>query len=116
MASPLEIKRNDLQPFVYFEAKDTNDNVIDLTGATFATSLTDGNGVLKINRRATGVLFNDATNGDNQAQGRGHFEWTAGDTNKAGKFKLEIEVTPSAGGKFTMGPWDIVIDVDLDNT
>ncbi len=120
MGRYLEIKKNDLQPWFRFAAVDNAGNSIDLTGATFATTMRNEiTGELKINRRTTGIAFTDT--GESANSGKGHFEWISADTNVPGNYEFEIEVSPSSGGKFTLwkdqygNPWKVSIIGDVDN-
>lgn len=92
----LQITVNDLQPYYYFRVKDSNGNV-DLTGATLRLTLRNiTTGTRKIDRATDRVIVTGA------AQGNAHVVWLLGDTNTLGMYKIEIEITPSFGGKFTI--------------
>lgn len=116
MTDPLYIKQNDLQPLYYAQVKDANGDVIDITGATIRVTLKDADdNSLKVNRGTTGITLED------EANGKFSYTWQAGDTDTAGKFYIEFEITPSAGGKFTV-PADpdeiavVYIEPDFDAT
>ncbi len=102
----VQIKRNDLQPFVYFHFTDDADADIDLTGATIRVTMKDKLlDTLKIDRQTAGIKFDGTASGsdaDDIAAGKGHYEWQANETNVAGLYYMEFEATPSAGGKFTL--------------
>ncbi len=94
----LQITVNDLQPYYYFQAKDTN-GVINLTGATLYLTLREiSTGTRKINRATDRITVTTATSG------LGEVRWSSGDTDTLGTYAIEIEVNPSSGGKFTMPP------------
>jgi len=117
----LRLKRNDLQPYLYARAVSATGSAISLVGATIVASMrntalpADTATSLKINRQSTGVTTTAATTGLFQ------YNWQSGDTDSIGTFSFEFEITPSAGGKFTLpskrgSEVYIVIDADEDNT
>ena len=118
----LRIKRNDLQPYYYFTAKDQAGAVIDLAGATIRCTMRlwdPDTGIYasgkKIDRQTAGINVTDA------AAGEGEYQWQAGETDTSGIYRIEFEVTPGSGGKFTIpnpkyGEAEVVIHDDLDAT
>ncbi len=94
----LQITVHDLQPYYYFHFRDSNGN-IDLTGATLRTTLKNIETGTRVINRAT-----DRTTVTSATGGLGEVRWSAGDTDVIGIYALEIEVTPSSGGKFTFPP------------
>ena len=118
MADTLYIKRNDLQPYYLAQARDSDDAVIDLTGATIVFTMkvynSDGTtGTVKVSRQS--VSITDATNG------KCEYRWASADTDTAGNYIVEFEVTPASGGKFTIpnpryGKALVTVEADLDST
>jgi hypothetical protein len=92
----LIIKTNDLQPYYYAQVKDAAGAVVDITGVTIVATMRTFDGTVKINRQSTGITISDAANGKFQ------YEWQSGETDTAGKYYIEFEISPSAGGKFTV--------------
>ena len=92
-----DIKRNDLQPYLYVTMQSSTGTAIDLTGATIVATMKDiESGTLKINRQSAGVTATSASTGAVQ------YEWQSGDTDTTGNYHFEFEVTPASGGKFTL--------------
>lgn len=117
----LYLKRNDLQPYYLFQVKDSLDAVVDITGATIRCTMVlydPATGLLstiKINRQTAGINLTDAANG------KGEYQWQSGDTDTIGTYRIEFEVTPASGGKFTVpnpryGQGIVIINADLDST
>lgn len=97
MPDTLYLKKNDMQPYYYAQAKDSSGNPINLDGATILCSMGPAaGGTLKINRSGSGITI------DNEASGLFHYAWQSGDTNATGKYYIEFEINPAAGGKFTI--------------
>ena len=91
------IKKNDLQPYYPAQVKDSAGSAVDITGATiYCTMKADSDGTLKIDRQTTGVTITDATNG------KFEYRWQSGDTDTIDNYKIEFEIVPASGGKFTM--------------
>ena len=99
MAKLLNLIETDLQPYYYAKVVDNNGG-IDLSGASIVCSmknLTDG--TLKINRQSAGIVIDP----DQVANiGQFKYEWQAGDTDTPDNYCIEFEITPAAGGKFTI--------------
>jgi hypothetical protein len=91
MATTVEIRQNDLLPLLdYTLVKDTSDTAHDLTDATVRFTMRNKlRGNVKINRATMTII--DA------AAGQVRYSWIASDTNVAGEFVGEIEVTFSSG-------------------
>src|SRR3990172_1642643 len=97
MPDTLYMKRNDLQPYYYARAIESTGAAIDLTGATITFMMKNSDtGVIKINPTTTGVTVTAASSG------LLHYQWASGNTNTTGTYAIEFEVTPAAGGKFTL--------------
>lgn len=118
-----KVKRNDGQPYAYFQFKDDQGTGVNLTGATIvATMKNTSDDTLKINRQSAGIAFDGTASGsdaDDITVGKGHYEWQSGDTDTSGTYLMEFEATPSSGGKFTLPVKEtfyIIISDDLDNT
>lgn len=113
---PLHLVRNDLQPYYPFTAKDSGENLIDLTGATIRCTMKLVGGAVKIDRRTTGItIANQTTN-----KGEVDLAWQSGDTDTLGTYYIEFEITPASGGKFTLpspsqDPARVVISDSLDS-
>lgn len=112
MAGILRLKKKDLQPYYYAQVKDAGGNAVDLTGASIVCTLKDVEaGTLKIDRKSTGINVSDA------AGGQFEYRWQSGDTDVVGKYFIEFEITPAAGGKFTVpvdSPAVVLITDSLD--
>jgi len=95
---PLHIKVNDLQPYYYAEALDSDGNAIaDLTDATiYCTMKQAGGSTPKIDRQTAGISITDGPNAQFE------YQWQDGDTDTEGRFYIEFEVNPASGGKFTV--------------
>lgn len=93
----LVLKVNDLQPYYYARLKDVDGDDVDLSGASIVFSMKNiDSDTLKIDR-ASASLTNDGTDG------KFHYEWQSGDTDTAGIYRIEFEISVS-GGKFTVPP------------
>ena len=82
------VKRNDTSPIFRAIAKDGNDVVVDLSGATVNFHMYDSAGNVKVDAAA---VINDGPTGDMQ------YEWLAADTDLAGFFNSEFEVILASG-------------------
>ncbi len=92
----LQITQHDLQPFYFFQIKNSSGGV-DLTGATLRVTMRNLTTAVRKIDRAT-----DRHNLTSITTGVGQIEWQLGDTDVLGMYALEIEVTPSGAGKFTV--------------
>lgn len=90
------IKENDLQPYYYAGVKDSDGDVVDITGASIKCTMKHVDGTIKINRQDTGINISDGTNG------KFEYKWQSGDTDATGKYYIEFEIDPSASEKFTI--------------
>jgi len=92
----LHLKENDLQPYYYATAKDSDGDAINVTGATIYCTMKLMDGSVKIDRQTTGITITDGANGQFE------YRWQAGDTDTVGRYKIEFEINPASGGKFTL--------------
>ncbi len=107
----LYLKRNDLQPYYRVKVEDSDGNAVDLTGADIVCTMKAPGGTLKIDRQSTGIVITAAASGEFE------YRWQAGDTDTAGKYQIEFEITPASGGKFTVpgkGEAVVIIQESLD--
>lgn len=105
----LKLRLNDLQPYYYASIVDSDGTAVSLSGATAVFSMRTVDGTLKVNRQS--ATISDATNGYL------HYVWQSGDTDTAGSYYIEFEITPASGGKFTVPAYDkAVVEIidDLD--
>lgn len=79
------IKQNDTSPAWQVTLKDAAGNAVDVTGATVVFSMEDAFGTAKINEAAATIVT--------AASGVVSYSWSAGDTDTAGDFFGEFEVT-----------------------
>jgi hypothetical protein len=103
------MRRGDLQAYYYASVVDSDDVAVDLTGASAVFSMRSVDGTLKIDRKA--AVITAATSGYLE------YRWASGDTDTAGEYYIEFEITPSSGGKFTLPAYDkavVIITDDLD--
>jgi hypothetical protein len=99
-----DIKINDLQPFYFVKVVDANKNAVDLSGAIIVCTMKDtSDGTLKINRQSSGITISD----QDLTPGEFNYQWQAGDTDTAGKYLIEFEITPVSAGKYTIPSNDI---------
>lgn len=97
MADLLTIKRNDLQPYYYVTVTDDAGTAINLTGASIVCNMKGRRtGALKIDRQSAGISITTP------ASGQFEYRWQSGDTDTAGEYYIEFEITPTTGGKFTI--------------
>lgn len=109
---PLFLKIHDILPPYPVSILDSDGDVVDITGATiYCTMKNSKTGILKINRRTSGISILDAENGQFE------FQWEVGDTDEVGTFYIEFEIHPLLGGKYTVPARDrakVVISQSLD--
>lgn len=85
MPTVTKIKRHDTAPAFTATLRDANGTVIDLTGASARFLMREPRArILKVNGAMT---IPDAANG------RVSYAWATGDTDTAGKYQVEVEVT-----------------------
>lgn len=109
--SKMFLRRNDTAPTLDATLKDADDAVVDLTGATVVFTMTDATGAKKVNRQSASLV--DASGG------KVRYSWVAADTDAAGEFTGEFEVTYADATKQTFptqGGIGITIVGDLDET
>ena len=96
--SIVNVKRNDLQPYIYIEALESTGTAISLpASSSILFSMRDYiTNSLTLSRVSTGVTVTAATTGFFQ------YQWQSGETNTTGSFYGEFEITPASGGKFTL--------------
>lgn len=78
------IKQNDTSPSLLANLKDYDNNPVNITGASVMFHMKDISGTLKVDSAMTIV---DAVNGIVR------YDWVAGDTDTAGAYYVEFEVT-----------------------
>lgn len=105
MTATFYIKQNDTSPAIEFQL----DPVVDLTGATVVFNMAQQDGTAKISRGVASVV-------GAAADGIVKYDWSDGDTDTAGTFFGEFEVTYSDGSIETFPNADniaVVITSDL---
>ena len=88
MATVFDIKRNDTSPSIAGTVKDADGNAVDITGSSVRFHMLDKDDVVVVDAAATIV---------SAANGQVRYDWQAADTDVAGAFKGEFEVTYSTG-------------------
>lgn len=88
MNDPFIIKRRDTSPIYRGILKDGKGDIVNVTGATVRFHMFDQDGVVKVDAAA---VINAGAAGDVQ------YEWIADDTDTAGFYDTEFEVTYSGG-------------------
>lgn len=88
MAEVFYIKRNDTSPAIRANLLDGDGNAVDVTAATIRFHMSEPNGTVVIDAAGTIV---------NAAGGIVEYQWQAGDTDTAGYFNTEFEVTYGDG-------------------
>jgi len=110
----LTIKKNDLQPYYFAQVVDSDEDPVSLVDATIYCTMKSTEGNIKINRQTAGI------NVTNPGNGNFEYQWQSGDTDTAGKYYIEFEINPLAGGKFTIPAGDdkaiVIIQDSLDKT
>lgn len=97
MADELNIKQYDLQPYYYVTAQDSAGAAINLTGASIVCTMKNRRtGAVAIDRQSAGI------NITTPASGQFEYRWQSGETDVAGEYYIEFEITPTSGGKFTL--------------
>lgn len=105
MSKVFYIKRNDRDPSIAYELTPRS---LDLTGATVVFNMKDASGSVKVNRGAGSVVTATGTP-------TVKYDWAAGDTDTAGTFYGEFEVTFASGapGSFPNGGPDPFIEIEI---
>lgn len=109
-----KLTKNDLQPYYSVTVKNADGTAVNLTGAAIVCTMKPvGGSTPKINRQNAGIAITDAVNGQFE------YRWQTGDTDTAGAYNIEFEITPQTGGKFTLpnpgeGPAQVEIVDSLD--
>lgn len=98
MTETFYIKQNDRAPSIFWQTSP----VLDLTGLAAVFSMRDADGTVKVNRQTATVADGTYTiDGVETAytptDGVLFYDWASGDTDTAGVFYAEFEVTVSAG-------------------
>jgi 5-hydroxyisourate hydrolase-like protein (transthyretin family) len=83
------IKQNDTSPSVTATLTDANNVAVNISGATVKMHMEDVEGNLKVNATMT---VTDGVNGVVQ------YDWVTGDTDTAGTYYVEFQVTYNDGG------------------
>jgi hypothetical protein len=97
MPTKLQLKVSDLQPYYYGQVVNSLGLPVIITGATIYCTMKDAKtGTVKINRQTAGIFITDGANGQFE------YRWQAGNTDTIGKYNIEFEVNPGAGGKYTV--------------
>lgn len=107
MAEPFTIKRNDTSPVYQATLKDGDGDAVSLSGATVRFHMNAKDGSSKVDAAATVV---------NASGGIVKYTWQAGDTDTAGRYRVEWEVTfsDSSVETFPNGTFDeVIIPADL---
>jgi len=110
------IKKNDTAPAIRGVLYDRDDNVVDLTGCTvrfLMSNLVNDGGELSV---GSNVVTGDAAIID-EVNGIVEYQWVAGDTDTAGEYYCEWEVTYGSDNTVETFPSDgyntITIKTDL---
>lgn len=109
MATTFHIKKGDTQPAIKHQLQDDTGTAVDISGGSVRFHLKKvGASSLKVDAAATI---------DDGANGKVSYSWSSGDTDTAGSYEAEWEVTYSGGGIETF-PNDedipVKIEEDLD--
>lgn len=100
-----KIKQNDTSPGIEAILKDSDNNPINLTGASLRFIMAKYNSTeLKVDASATIVTA---------AEGLIKYDWIIGDTDESGTFKAEFEVTYNDGTIETF-PNDGYLTIEID--
>lgn len=100
------IKRDDTQPDIEATLQYDDGSAIDLSGATVKFIMASQSGTVKVNTTATVV---DAV------AGKVKYQWQTGDTDTAGTYYAEFEVTFPGGKKLTVPNQNHLVVVVVDD-
>lgn len=109
------VKRYDRQPPYRVQVINSSGTPEDISGAVIEFAMEN---------KATGILVNSGTTDGCSltypTSGIFDYNWQASDTVQAGVFKIEFEITPAVGGKYTIPAKDeneaiVIIGKDLNN-
>ena len=109
------LKRYDRQPAYRVQVTNSSGTPEDITSASI---------VFAMENKTTGAVVNSGTTTGcsltNPTSGIFDYIWQTSDTVQAGVFKIEFEITPLSGGKFTVPAKDedeavIIIGRDINN-
>ena len=115
MTEKFHIKRYDRQPAYRVQVINSSGTPEDISSASINFAMEN---------KTTGVKVNSGTTAgcslSNPSSGIFDYIWQASDTVEAGVFKIEFEITPISGGKFTVPAKDedeavIIIGRDINN-
>lgn len=99
LAEPFHITVNDLGDKYLAQVENADGTRLDITSAAIVCTMKAinvGSGAPKIDRQDTGITITDAENGEFE------YAWEEGDTDTPGTYKIEFEIAPNVGGKFTI--------------
>lgn len=109
------LKRYDRQPAYRVQVINSSGTPEDISSATISFAMENKTtGVTIISSNSVGCSLT------NPSSGVFDYCWQASDTVEAGVFKIEFEITPTSGGKFTIPAKDedeavIIIGRDINN-
>lgn len=105
------IKQGDLLPAFEFTCQDANKAAVLIQGASEVRFLmrSQATGAVKVNALATNL--DDGTSAN---KGKGRYDWSSGDTDTAGWYEAEVQVTFANGRKetFPNGGYALVLVKD----
>ncbi len=100
MSADFYVKQNDLAPIISGTLTDEDGAAVDIAGATLALTMTPMDGTTA---KVDGAAASNDQNGDaataeaNGTKGAWSYAWVAGDTDTAGYFNVEVQVTYDDG-------------------
>lgn len=101
-----EMKRGDTDPPVRVQVTDAAGNSVNLAGASAQFHMVDEDGTVVLDKPATIV---------NEADGRINYEWDDGDTDTAGTYEAEFEITKQDGDVQTWpNSWNLIVEIGKD--
>jgi hypothetical protein len=96
MVETLFLTQFDLQPEYKVTVTDSTGGVVDITGAAIRTTMRLSRSTTVKIDRSTAINISSA------AEGKFEYQWQSSDTDTTGTYDIEFEITPVAGGKFTV--------------